>query len=255
MPYIVPDGQAFSDLQHIEHRGFSGRPDAANEYLDRRGIIRMAAPNLIPEFYNPLFLKTCCDFLEKEGRRELPRGLIGITEIFEFYSNAIARIIETRLKLDRWRNVVSQALTGLAAVFDDGYRGYTDIASANEILDKLLPPDGTVEKSLLAQLESEGVIAVEPVMDEDGKLMETVRFTFERYSDHRIATLLIDRHLDPSNPSASFATGTPLAEVVTGHRAYGVLGAVGSGCIRFRTAFVCGGCHPADHLSGLGCRR
>ncbi|MBZ9605050.1 hypothetical protein [Phyllobacterium chamaecytisi] len=220
LPYIVPDVQAFGDLQHIEHRGFSGRPDAANEYLDRRGIIRMAAPNLIPEFYNPLFLKTCCDFLEKEGRRELPRGLTGITEIFEFYSNAIARIIETRLKLDRRRNIVSQSLTGLAAAFDDGYRGYTDIASANEILDKLLPPDGTVEKSLLAQLESEGVIAVEPVMDEDGKLTETVRFTFERYSDHRIATLLIDRHLDPSNPSASFATGTPLAEVVTGDRAY-----------------------------------
>ncbi|KAA6490854.1 hypothetical protein DXT98_01455 [Agrobacterium sp. ICMP 7243] len=220
LPYIVPDDQSLKDLQHIEHRGFSGRPDAANEYLDRRGIIRMAAPNLIPEFYNPLFLKTCCDFLEKVGRKELPRGLTGVTEIFEFYSNAIARIIEARLKLDRRRNIVSQALTDLAAAFDDGYRGYTDIASATAILDKLLPSDGTVEKSLLAQLESEGVVAVEPVMGDDGKLSETVRFTFERYSDHRIATLLIDRHLDASNPSASFATGMPLAEIVTGNRAY-----------------------------------
>lgn len=220
LPYIVPDDKALRDLQHIEHLGFSGRPEAANEYLDRRGIIRMAAPNLVPEFYNPLFLKTCCDFLEKEGRKELPRGLTGVTSIFEFYSNAIARIIEARLKLDRRRNIVSQALTGLAIAFDDGYRGYTDIASANEILDKLLPSDGTVERSLLAQLESEGVVAVEPVMGEDGKLSETVRFTFERYSDHRIATLLIDRHLDSSNPLASFAAGTPLAEIVTGNRAY-----------------------------------
>jgi hypothetical protein len=220
LPYIVPDDKALRDLQHIEHRGFSGRPDAANEYLDRRGIIRMAAPNLVPEFYNPLFLKTCCDFLEKEGRKDLPRGLTGVTEIFEFYSNAIARIIETRLKLDRRRNIVSQALTRLAAAFDDGYRGYTDIASATEILDKLLTSDGTVERSLLAQLESEGVVAIEPVMGEDGKLSETVRFTFERYSDHRIATLLIDRHLDSSNPSASFATGMPLAEIVTGNEAY-----------------------------------
>ncbi|OHV81302.1 ATP-binding protein [Ensifer sp. LCM 4579] len=220
LPYIVPDDQAFSGLQHIEHRGFSGRPDAANEYLDRRGIIRMAAPNLIPEFYNPLFLKTCCDYLQNEGRRELPRGLTGVTEIFEFYSDAIARIIEARLKLDRRRKIVAQALTGLAAAFDDGYRGYTDLGTAIEILDKLLPPDGTVEKSLLTQLESEGVVAIEPVMDEDRNLAETVRFTFERYSDHRIATLLIDRHLDLSNPSTSFAEGTPLADVVTNDRAY-----------------------------------
>ncbi|MCZ8163810.1 MAG: hypothetical protein O9315_17560 [Beijerinckiaceae bacterium] len=220
IPYIAPEDQSFQGLQRIDHRGFAGRPDAANKYLDQRGIVRMAAPNLIPEFYNPLFLKTCCDFLEKDGRKELPRGLTGVTEIFGFYSDAVARSIEVRLKLDRRRNIVAQALTKLATAFDEGYRGYTDIGTAIEILDTLLPPDGTVEKSLLSQLESEGVIAVEPVRNDDGKLIETVRFTFERYSDHRIATLLLDRHLDPANPSISFASGTPLYEVLTGDRAY-----------------------------------
>ncbi len=220
IPYIAPEDQSFKGLQRIEHRGFAGRPDAANKYLDQRGIVRMAAPNLIPEFNNPLFLKTCCDFLEKDGRKELPRGLKGVTEIFGFYSEAVARSIEARLKLDRRRNIVGQALTNLAAAFDEGYRGYTDIATAIEILDKLLLPDGTVEKSLLSQLESEGVVAIEPVRNNDGKLTETVRFTFERYSDHRIATLLLDRHLDRANPSTSFAPGTPLNDVLTGDRAY-----------------------------------
>lgn len=220
LPYIAPEDQSFHGLQRIEHRGFAGRPDAANKYLDQRGIVRMAAPNLIPEFYNPLFLKTCCDFLEKDGRKELPRGLTGVTEIFGFYSEAVARAIEARLKLDRRRNIVAQALTKLAAAFDDGYRGYTDVETAIAMLDKLLPSDGTVEKSLLSQLESEGVVAIEPVLNDDGKLTETVRFTFERYSDHRIATLLLDRHLDPANPSTSFAAGTPLNDVLTGNHAY-----------------------------------
>lgn len=220
IPYIAPEDQSFHGLQRIEHRGFSGRPDAANKYLDQRGIVRMAAPNLIPEFYNPLFLKTCCDFLEKDGRKELPRGLTGVTEIFGFYSEAVVRSIEARLKLDRRRNIVTQALTNLAAAFDDGYRGYTDVGAAIEIVDKLLPPDGTVEKSLLSQLESEGVVAIEPVQNDDGQLIETVRFTFERYSDHRIATLLLDRHLDPANPSTSFTAGTPLNDMLTGDEAY-----------------------------------
>jgi hypothetical protein len=220
IPYIAPEDFSFHGLQRIEHRGFSGRPDAANKYLDQRGIVRMAAPNLIPEFYNPLFLKTCCDFLEKDGRKELPRGLTGVTEIFGFYSEAVARSIEARLKLDRRRNIVARALTNLSSAFDEGYRGYTDIATATEILDKLLSPDGTVEKSLLSQLESEGVVAIEPVRNDAGKLIETVRFTFERYSDYRIATLLLDRHLDLANPPTSFASGTPLNDVVTGNQAY-----------------------------------
>lgn len=220
LPYIIPADEEIRSLPRIEHSGFAGRPEAANEYLDRRGIVRMAAPNLIPEFYNPLFLKTCCDFLEKEGCKELPRGLTGVTAIFEFYSDAVARIIESRLRLDRRRKIVTLALTQLASAFDEGYRGYIDIATATKILDSLLPSDGTVDKSLLAQLESEGVVAIEPVAGEDGQLIETVRFTFERYSDHRIATLLLDRHLDPSDPAKSFTAGTPLADVVLGNRSY-----------------------------------
>ena len=51
----------------------------AKVYLDKRGIVRPGAPNLVPEFENPLFLKTLCDFLEKDGKRELPRGLRGVT--------------------------------------------------------------------------------------------------------------------------------------------------------------------------------
>ncbi|MER8447129.1 hypothetical protein NKH52_28485 [Mesorhizobium sp. M1066] len=224
--YIIPDERPISGLSRVDHVGFAGNPDAANEYLDRRGIVRVAAPNLIPEFYNPLFLKTCCDFLEREGQRELPRGLTGVTSIFEFYSQAIARTIERRLKLDRNRRIVSQALQQLASAFDEGYRGYTDVSTANAILDKLLPPDGTVDRSLLAQLESEGVLAIEPTTDDDASVTEVVRFTFERYSDHRIATLLLGSHLDTENPSRSFEPGSVLHEYILGDRAYERAGVV-----------------------------
>ncbi|WP_439528000.1 hypothetical protein [Pannonibacter sp.] len=220
LPYIAPSDAHLADLSRIEHAGFAGNPEAANAYLDRRGIVRMAAPNLIPEFYNPLFLKTCCDLLDKRGSKELPRGLTGVTSIFEFYSDAVAQIIETRLKLDRRRQIVSKALQKLASAFEDGYRGYADLDTVTFLLDELLPSDGTVERSLLAQLESEGVIAVEPVTDDDGRLSEIVRFTFERYSDHRIATLLLNDHLVETDPAKSFEPGSKLAEFILGRDAY-----------------------------------
>ena len=220
LPYIVPvDGQ-FDDLCRVEHSGFAGRPEAANAYLDLRGIVRMAAPNLVPEFYNPLFLKTCCDVLDKQGRNELPRGLTGVTAIFEFYSDAVAQIVDTRLRLDRRRQIVPKALRELASAFEEGYLGYTELSAATAMLDALLPSDGTVERSLLAQLESEGVLAVEPVIDDDGEMSEIVRFTFERYSDHRIAALLLNEHFNQAKPVKSFEPGSKLAEIVLGDKAF-----------------------------------
>ena len=74
--HVVPDSVGNDRLTRLVHQGFAGYGgEAANIYLAKRGIARPGAPNLMPEFQNPLFLKTCCDFLEKEGRNELPRGL------------------------------------------------------------------------------------------------------------------------------------------------------------------------------------
>jgi hypothetical protein len=40
-----------------------------------RGIVMAGAQNLVPKMFNPLFLKTLCDTLEREGRREIsPSG-------------------------------------------------------------------------------------------------------------------------------------------------------------------------------------
>ena len=50
---------------------------AAQVYMDRRGILRPSIPWLSPEFGNPLFLRTTCQALQRNGRREFPRGLRG----------------------------------------------------------------------------------------------------------------------------------------------------------------------------------
>src|SRR5690606_19184988 len=82
LPYIVRDMDETA-LPRIQHPGFAGKAsEAARRYLDQRGIVRMAAPNFAPEFENPLFLRTCCDMLERLGEQELPRGVAGVSSVF-----------------------------------------------------------------------------------------------------------------------------------------------------------------------------
>lgn len=226
LPFLV-DSIDETRLPRIEHVGFSGRAgEAAKTYLDRRGVVRMAAPNLVPESENPLFLKTCCDYLLKEGRTEFPRGMRGVTEIFQFYFTAVAHQIEKKLKLDPNQNIVERAITALAERADESERGYIPKMAAQTVLEAVFPSQGLYDRSLLAHLASEGVLSVEPIRMPDGSSQAYVRFTFERYSDHRIAAYLFGRYLDPAKPGDSFAAGSVLYAYLSDRKAYEKMGII-----------------------------
>src|SRR5689334_18775870 len=104
------------------------------------------------------------------------------------------------MKLDPGQKIVARVLAELAAAFDEGERGYITREEAQEISDAILPSHGLLDRSLLAQLTSEGVLALELVAEDEGGFTETVRFTFERYSDHRIAHQLLERHFKNDAP-------------------------------------------------------
>jgi hypothetical protein len=230
LPYILPNDLDEAALPRLTHKGFGGTSgEAAKHYLDMRGIVRPGAPNLLPEFNNPLFLKTCCDYLEKQGAKELPRGLQGITAIFNFYLSAASETIHRRMKLDRRLGIVPRTVKALSEAFAKAGQGYLAFEDAHALFEEIHPSQGRVEANLLNQLESEGVLAVEPVRLADETIQEVVRFTFERFSDHEIALHLLDEHLDSSNPKKSFAAGTPLFQVAAGedaHRRAGVVEAI-----------------------------
>ncbi len=215
VPFIVREIDE-ATLPRLEHRGFAGRAaEAARRYLDHRCIVRMATPHFSPEFENPLFLRTCCDMLERRGEREIPRGLAGVSSIFEFYFNAVAESLNRRMGLDPRLRRIDTALADLtAAMVKDGI-GYLPLDTVIAILERVQPSNGCLETSLLFQLENEGVLAVEPVQAGD-RIVEMARFTFERLSDHRIAKSLLDTHVTGCDPTPTFATGGALASYVTG---------------------------------------
>ncbi|WP_456305593.1 hypothetical protein, partial [Gluconacetobacter sacchari] len=200
--------------------GFAGRAaEAAQRYLDQRGIVRMAAPNLSPEFENPLFLRTCCDALERRGETELPRGLAGVSGVFNFYFGAVAEAITARMKLFPRLRVVERALEAITAAMVAARSGYLPINDAFVLLDGLHASNNQMQQSLFFQIENEGVLTVEPVV-EDQVTTEMVRFTFERLSDHRIAQALLEAEVTDTDPAPAFMQGGKLRDYVIGQYAY-----------------------------------
>lgn len=227
VPFVIPDTLDEAALPRLAHQGFGGTSGrAARYYLKKRGIVRTGVPNPLPEFENPLFLKTCCDFLLKRGEREIPRGLQGISGIFGFYLDAVATSVERTMKLDPTAKIVKQAVAALSATYADKGEGYLPVPDVRALFEAILPSHGQLQRSLLKQLESEGVLSIEPVRLDSGAVDEQVRFTFERLSDHEIAQQLLDKHLANDAPSTAFAKGMPLFIVVAGEGAYRRAGVV-----------------------------
>ena len=225
--HVVPEGVCEAILARVEHPGFGGdKGTAAKVYLSKRGIVRPGAPNLVPEFENPLFLKTCCDFLEREGQRELPRGLRGVSAIFSFYNAAVAKQLSRRMKLDPALGIIETAIDGFAKLLLEARQNYVNQEDAIRHFELLLPSGGSIERSLFTQLESEGLLSVELVRQDDETLRAMVRFTFERFSDHAIASRVLDEHLALGGVEKAFAKGTRLHEILFGEESYRYAGII-----------------------------
>src|SRR3546814_6975437 len=129
----------------------------------------MAAPNLSPEFENPLFLRTCCDALERRGETELPRGLAGVSGVFEFYFRAVSEAVTARMTLFPRLRIVERALEAITAAMVTASSGYLPINDVLVLFESLHSSYNPTEQSIFFQLEHEGVLTVAPVSEGDRK--------------------------------------------------------------------------------------
>jgi len=223
-------------LEHLVHHGFAGHAGAAAKaYLDRRGIARPSSPNLAQEFENPLFLRTCCAYLDAENLKQLPKGLEGITAIFNFYLSAVANKVEKGLRLIPQQKIARKALDGfLDACATYGDFGSLTLDAANELFERFYNSGGRVDRSLLSALLSEGVLTQEAERHEGG-IVETIRFTFERLSDHLRAGRLIAQ-IDPADLQGSIQR-EPLAAYFSPNASWRYAGVIEALAVQFPEQF------------------
>ncbi len=217
---VIPEDMTEARLPRLKHRGFGN--DDVRAYLKARHFVLPGAPFPAPEFAIPLFLKTCCDALEKQGLSEFPRGVLGTTALFDFYTSAVATAVNRRLGLEERRRIVPKAVKALANLMIEAGNEWVPVEAVHACFDTLFGRQLEKERDVLAQLESEGMLTVEAGTGGDASsgdgTVEVVRFTFQRFSDHVLASHLFNAYLDTDEPAQAFADGGPLHDLVTGER-------------------------------------
>lgn len=193
--YALPEGLSETELPRIEHMGFSAEDALA--YVAHRKIALPSHPFPLDELGTPLFLKVCCDALEKNGSGAFPRGARGVSAIFDFYSKAVVGSINRSLTLNAGRRFVERAIAAIADEIEKTGEREIPYDRAGDILDGVRTGNGRSDDDLLFLLEHEGLLARETVyaeVEEEGTEggAESVRFVFERYSDHVVAKSILD---------------------------------------------------------------
>ncbi|ACY13636.1 AVAST type 2 anti-phage system protein Avs2 [Haliangium ochraceum] len=195
----------------VVHNGFREHEyDATRTFFLHYGLELPSTPLLDPEFRNPLFLKTLCRGLHTKGERRLPRGLHGITAVFDLYLGSVNERLATQLDFDRRIPLVRQALEAVAAALTDSGKRWLSLESAKTIVNALLP-GRDFGRSLYRGLVVEGILVEEASRIAGNSRGDFVYVAYERFADHLVTKTLLDRHLDPSSPASAFGAGGGLA--------------------------------------------
>lgn len=218
---VVPDGLVPNRLIREIHYGFTDYEyQATRTFFHYYGIKRPSVPLLVPEFQNPLFLKLFCQGLKNRGMAEAPHGLQGITAVFSFFIESINEKLsrEEYLDFDPTSHVIQKAVGKLAEIMGDRGSTWLPREEAQRVVNDYLPRDG-YENSLFRHMISEGLLAEDRFRTGDDEWCEGIHFTYERFTDHLIVQHLLDKHLDPENPTHSFQPDQPLGSFMKDEQA------------------------------------
>lgn len=203
LPYVVPT--TIEDrVPQFAVRGFETREEqqaAARVYMDRKGIARPSSPWLAEEFRNPLFLRSVCVALQREGKHEFPRGLVGIKKILALYLGSVARhLVPAYDGSDDLVIPTRTALSSIARAMAANRRDYLSREAADAIaratFASFVPPDN---QTWLEAMQRSGLFRFDPdpelvVRTEDSlpESIDVVRFSFQRFQDQLMAEALLE---------------------------------------------------------------
>ena len=175
-------------------RGFETQEEqlqASRIYLDRRGISRPSTPWLAPEFVNPLFLRSVCLSLEREGKTEIPSGLVGAKKILDYYLESVASdITKMEGQNPSCKGNIARAIKAIAQNMLAEKKDFLEIDYCRKIISEHFQEMTSETKGgWLSVLLNNGVLRKDPNPNRDDYLSdeEVIRFSFQRFQDFLIA--------------------------------------------------------------------
>lgn len=166
--------------------------NAARVYLDRRGISRPSTPWLAPEFINPLFLRSICVALERQGKTELPAGLNGTKAILKEYvsSHASTVMVQRGLTANPARRM-ERALLDAAGVMLQNRTDFLELEASRNLLERHFGASSiNDENDWLSLFLNNGLFRKDPHPHPTGGFGEddeVIRFSFQRFQDFLMA--------------------------------------------------------------------
>lgn len=224
--YMLPDSVDENCLVQICHQGFQGFEHRATEkYLSAQGISKPSTPILAPEFTNPLFLKTCCKALRSAGQSSFPKGLSGLTQLFEFYLESVENTIAVRKQYNPAEKIVQNALLRFSSRLYPDHLSGIPIGDARTLINDcdIAPQKGGDD--LFNLLLHEGVLAEDITYENDKNSHPVIRYTYERFSDVLVARQILSNH-DSSTVATIFDEAEPLGQILRDRGVYQVAGIV-----------------------------
>jgi hypothetical protein len=213
---VVRKGALQQMLVRVEHRGFQGaEARATTRFFAHYGIVAPTIPPLHPEFSNPLFLRLFCQALHNLGHRQLPPGLHGITGVFTFFLDSVNAKLSGRdfLDVDPAQRVVQACVERVAEAMATAHQQWLPREEARALVASC-HHQLRYARSLFRHLITEGVLAEDRFHSASGGWHDSVRFTYEKFSDHLISRHLLNKHFNETDPASSFLPGTPLGAFV-----------------------------------------
>ncbi len=215
----------------VRHEGFIGYEyNAAQTFVAHYGLEFSSTPILQHEFQNPLFLKIICQGTKELGQHRFPRGFHGVTATFDHYIQAVNGALAESLDYNSSDNLVRGALDAIAERLTRTYDRWIPRTEIEAVVNELLP-GRDFSRSLYRGLVTEGLLVEDMGWGGEKAEQEVAYLAYERFSDHLVADLLLDKHLDVVDPEAAFAAGGDLA-FLCGEHGYRYSGLIEALCVQ-----------------------
>ena len=190
LPICIPSTirqQQPADWTSVRHYGFGETTfEATARYFAAYKVLARDLPPLLPEFQNPLFLKTFCEAFENS---RVPSGAISLDLVMTKRIARAAAVLDQTI--DCPADVTRTAVTTLASLVAAANGQPVPITEARARIDALFPGQ-TRSRSLFHHLCSSGLVT--EVGHYNHATQETdvrVRFAYERFSDYFVAQRLL----------------------------------------------------------------
>lgn len=200
----------------IDHRGFENiEHDACYRFFEYYGLEAPAMPLLQPEFTSPLFLRLVCEAVSKSNSSYLTDDLYGISSVIQLLLDSNNKDIADHLDYAPQENHVGAAVRAVAQKMTSLGRGDLEWGEAKSIVDEVWQSQ-TREQSLFHQMLRNGLLVEDYTLAHDSEApVNTIRFAFERVSDHLRAQSLLDEIKSLDQLKQAFEKGGILNSLIS----------------------------------------